>query len=525
MNETDHLRLPYIMAAQAQKHVTHNEALRTLDAVVQLSVLDRDLTAAPASPADGDRYIVASGATGDWAGHDLELAAYQDGAWMFHAPKAGWIAWIEDETGAVVWNGSAWAAFGGGGGGSSPPATHSADGLMLAADKIRHDALLPLNILDKDLATPPGAPNSGDTYIVAASATGDWAGQDGNIASYLSAAWRFVSATEGMIAWVADEDRLYRYDGAAWADALQNLSWLGINAAADATNKLAVKSAASLFDNVGNGHQVKVNKAAAADTASFLFQTAFSGRAEMGTAGDDDFHFKVSPDGSTFHESFVLDKDNGDAAFKQNTSHDGFFDISEIAVPANPAADTARLYAKDDGGTTKLAMKDSAGTETVFGSGGGGGGGASLEHLIVVDEKTAGTHGGTFSSGSWVKRDLNTIRWNNISGASISSSVITLPAGDYIARWCAPAYDVNYHLTRLRNTTDGISYTGQTAYSGSGDAVSNNSPGVAYFSIGASKNFELQHQCSTSKSSHGLGLNSDFGEPPVYAMIEFQKVG
>ena len=61
---TTHLLLPYILASQAQKLSTHNEAIRLFDALVQLSVLDRDLTAPPASPADGERYIVASGATG-----------------------------------------------------------------------------------------------------------------------------------------------------------------------------------------------------------------------------------------------------------------------------------------------------------------------------------------------------------------------------------------------------------------------------------------------------------------------------
>ena len=59
--DTTHLKLPYLAAAQAQKHVTHNEALRLLDGLVQLSVLDRDLTAPPGSPVDGDRYVVASG--------------------------------------------------------------------------------------------------------------------------------------------------------------------------------------------------------------------------------------------------------------------------------------------------------------------------------------------------------------------------------------------------------------------------------------------------------------------------------
>ena len=62
--------LPYLAAAQAQKHVTHNEALRRLDAVVQLAVLDATLAAPPASPDEGDRYIVAASATGAWAGQD-----------------------------------------------------------------------------------------------------------------------------------------------------------------------------------------------------------------------------------------------------------------------------------------------------------------------------------------------------------------------------------------------------------------------------------------------------------------------
>jgi len=56
-----HLLLPYLLASQAQKHVTHNEALRLLDGLVQLAVLDRDLTTPPGRPADGDRYIVGIG--------------------------------------------------------------------------------------------------------------------------------------------------------------------------------------------------------------------------------------------------------------------------------------------------------------------------------------------------------------------------------------------------------------------------------------------------------------------------------
>ncbi len=105
---TTHLLLPYILAAQAQKHVTHNEALRILDGLVQLSVLDRDLTAPPGSPTDGDRYIVASGATGDWAGWDLNVALWTDGAWLRLPPRNGWRAWVEDEAVLLVRNGTGW---------------------------------------------------------------------------------------------------------------------------------------------------------------------------------------------------------------------------------------------------------------------------------------------------------------------------------------------------------------------------------------------------------------------------------
>ena len=105
---TAHLALPFVMAAQAQKHVTHNEALRLLDGIVQLSVKDRDLTAPPASLTEGDRYIVASGASGVWTGWDLNIALWVDGAWLRLPPRAGWRAWVEDEGVLLAYNGSTW---------------------------------------------------------------------------------------------------------------------------------------------------------------------------------------------------------------------------------------------------------------------------------------------------------------------------------------------------------------------------------------------------------------------------------
>lgn len=89
MVDTPNLGLPYILAAQSQKHVTHNDAIRALDAVIHLTVLDRNLATPPASPAEGDRYLVDASPTGVWAGHAGKIAAFQDGAWIFYTPKEG----------------------------------------------------------------------------------------------------------------------------------------------------------------------------------------------------------------------------------------------------------------------------------------------------------------------------------------------------------------------------------------------------------------------------------------------------
>jgi len=111
METTDNLSLPYIMPSQAQKHVTHNEALGMLDGLVQLAVLDRDLAAPPPLPADGARYIVAAGASGEWSGQEGRVAHMLDGAWTFHAPQPGWLAFVVDETKLLYWSGSAWTDY------------------------------------------------------------------------------------------------------------------------------------------------------------------------------------------------------------------------------------------------------------------------------------------------------------------------------------------------------------------------------------------------------------------------------
>lgn len=111
MSVTTNLGLPFIEAAQAQKHVTHNDALLALDAICQSAVLDRDLSTAPASPAEGQRWLVGPNTVGAWAGKAGSVAAWQDGGWRLYAPKAGWIVFVVDELALAYFNGQAWIAM------------------------------------------------------------------------------------------------------------------------------------------------------------------------------------------------------------------------------------------------------------------------------------------------------------------------------------------------------------------------------------------------------------------------------
>jgi hypothetical protein len=117
------LQLDELAAAQNQPEVLINRDLRKLEAVIQLTVLDKDLATPPGSPSDGDRYIVASGATDDWAGHEHEIA-YYSGGWRFVTPLQGWIAFVQDEAKFYSYSGT-WAELSvGGSGGTSLTVTN-----------------------------------------------------------------------------------------------------------------------------------------------------------------------------------------------------------------------------------------------------------------------------------------------------------------------------------------------------------------------------------------------------------------
>lgn len=108
MSETSQFGLPLIEAAQAQKHVTVNDALWRLDTLAQLRLLSIKQTVPPVSPADGSAYGVPPGAVNAWDGHIGEVAIFSNGGWLFVQPKTGWRAWIADQGAQAVYLGDLW---------------------------------------------------------------------------------------------------------------------------------------------------------------------------------------------------------------------------------------------------------------------------------------------------------------------------------------------------------------------------------------------------------------------------------
>ncbi|MFN7180650.1 DUF2793 domain-containing protein [Hyphomonas sp.] len=114
MTESPNLALPYLQSQQAQKHVTSNEALRRLDALVQLAVLSRTLADEPGAPAEGDRYLLPDSPAGPaWTGQSAgTLMAFQDGAWEAILPREGWLAFVADEGALAVFREGVWSLAG-----------------------------------------------------------------------------------------------------------------------------------------------------------------------------------------------------------------------------------------------------------------------------------------------------------------------------------------------------------------------------------------------------------------------------
>jgi hypothetical protein len=192
----------------------------------------------------------------------------------------------------------------------------------------RLDALVNLTVFNRTQTAPPVSPAAGYRYIVAATATGAFAGQETKVALYLGSNWIFFSPSEGWRAYDQGANQHVTFNGTAWVvDGVSSgslsdgsVTLLGVNATPDTTNRLSVSSPGILFNRETDDINVTLNKAAAGDDAGFLLQTGFSTRARFGLLANDDFTLTVSADGAAFNTALSIDKDTGNVAIAGATA-------------------------------------------------------------------------------------------------------------------------------------------------------------------------------------------------------------
>ncbi|KKL65986.1 hypothetical protein LCGC14_2149530, partial [marine sediment metagenome] len=197
-------------------------------------------------------------------------------------------------------------------------------------------------------------PAEGEIHALGPAPQGVWAGHPDTLAAWSGGAWVFIAPRDGWRAWGRAEQALYLRRGGVWADiggliALENVAGVGIGTQSDAVNRLTVAAPATLLSHEGGGHQLKINKATPGDTASLLYQTGFSGRAEIGLAGTDELAIKVSADGTQFTEALRVPGDTGRPVLPQGATVEG--SVTGTAVTQTPTdATEGRLLKVGDFG-------------------------------------------------------------------------------------------------------------------------------------------------------------------------------
>ncbi|MDV7270700.1 DUF2793 domain-containing protein [Thioclava sp. A2] len=186
----------------------------------------------------------------------------------------------------------------------------------------RLDLLAQIVVEEFDAVHPPAVPQEAQVWALSNMPQGAWAGHGGTLAAWAQEGWVYLAPKKGWVA--SDGDTARIWNGSTWftlsTGDLSNIPGVGINSSYDATNRLAVSADATLLTHASAGHQLKINKAAATDTASLLFQTGWSGRAEMGTSGSDNFEIKLSADGANWLTGMALDVTSGGAQFPNGAS-------------------------------------------------------------------------------------------------------------------------------------------------------------------------------------------------------------
>jgi hypothetical protein len=373
MANTTKLALPIMEAAQSQKHVTHNDALLVLDQVVQISIKGLSINTPPGAPVDGDAYVTGGAPTGAWATQTGKLATWQDGVWKFYTPKVGWIAYNQVDSKIYVVNTSfVWvdmlaaiasltlndsgfilrdnldntkqAQFETSGITTGTTRTFTLpdvtgtfgllEGTQTFSGTKTFSGTFTVSAATASFGTSTAAStvNVGSGATIAATSKTVNIGTSGvatsttniNIGSAVAGALGALNINSPTVTFGSTSTVI----NATFANASFLYTGIG-GATADATNRLSINTPAALFNNAGTSINLVLNKNAAANDASFQFQTGFSTRALFGLLADDNFTLKVSANGSTFRDALVANRTTGAVSLIEHPKFSAYLNFGQ----------------------------------------------------------------------------------------------------------------------------------------------------------------------------------------------------
>ncbi len=311
----------------------------------------------------------------------------------------------------------------------------------------RLDGLVQMAVETQTLASAPASPKDGSLYILAPSPSGTaWSGYAaGSVMRFEAGSWSAFAVDEGTVAWLRDVDRLVVFDGQQWRPAgadlsiINNVQRLGVGTSADTNNPVSLRLNRLLLTSKpasdgGDGDlRQTLNKDLANGVLSMLFQSGWSGRAEFGLLGSEDFSLKVSADGGAWQTAFDVPRASGKVNFPKGSVRsqvDLFTANGTYTIPAWAQRLEVILVGAGGGGASG-ASGDA--TANRIGGGGGGAGGYVAE-TFDLSELTgpltltvgAGGAGGLGSTGTSSSRNGNA---GGVTTLSVSGSVVLSASG------------------------------------------------------------------------------------------------
>lgn len=343
---TPNLSLPFLLPAQAQKHVTVNDSLAAIDTLLMASIVSADISDPPNAPQPGDAYLLPASASGDWSDHPGHLAAWADGRWTFHQPKEGWRVWDRQDAHLLIFDGNDWQALSG--------ANEDLQNIPRLGVGTVSDAGNPLSVRG------PGALMT--ALSVADGGSGDFRLALNADAGAHSASVVFQSEWSGRGEIGLTTDGLFALrsssDGAVWTDAIQidpETGHIGLGAPPESGQPVTIADLARISGNNG----------------SLLLRD--NGSIDMNRSGGGSIYFRArspgsylhlgvtSSDGSLITNGFVMRPNNQDIQFGFDLSPAmaGAVDIGKPSRPfGNCYLTNAPIVSSDRRGKTDIETFD-----------------------------------------------------------------------------------------------------------------------------------------------------------------------